>query len=103
MKLCAAIGAVLIAAAVAAAPALAVDEGVPDRCAHPYVGALGADIDGDGPQAPFGPWCTGSVVADRVFLTAAPLHHRSTARAVWYVTLAPGSPRTPVAPARHLP
>jgi hypothetical protein len=95
MKLCAATGAVLIAAALAAAPALAVDEGVPDRAGHPYVGALAADPDGDGPQAPI-PWCTGSVVSDRVFLTAAHCIVAQPPETVWYVTLASGSPRAPM-------
>jgi hypothetical protein len=70
VKICAAIGAVLIAAALAAAPPSRVDEGLPDRAGHPDVGVLGADPDGDGPQTPY-PWCSGSVISDRVFLTAA--------------------------------
>jgi len=70
VKLCAIIGAALVTAALAASPALAIDEGVPDRDRHPYVGVLAADPDGDGPQTPF-LWCSGSVVSDRVFLTAA--------------------------------
>src|SRR3954454_8126056 len=97
MKLCAAIGAVLIAAVLAAAPALAVDEGVPDRAGHPYVGALAADPDGDGPQAPY-LWCSGSVLSDRVFLTAAHCIVSQPPETVWYVSLAAGGPRTPVPP-----
>jgi hypothetical protein len=99
MKLCAATGAVLIAAALAAAaPALAVDEGVPDGARHPYVGVLGADPDGDaGPQAP-SVWCSGSVVSDRVFLTAAHCIAAQPPETIWYVTLAAGSPRTPIYP-----
>jgi hypothetical protein len=69
MKFCAAIGASLATIALAATPALAIDEGVPDRAGHPYVGVLAVDPDGDGPQAPF-LWCSGSVVSDRVFLRA---------------------------------
>ena len=95
MKLCAAIGAALFAAALAATPALAIDDGVPDRAGHPYVGALVADPDGDGPQAPF-VWCSGSVVADGVFLTAAHCITPQPPETVWYVTLAPGSPRAPI-------
>lgn len=95
MKLCAAIGAALFAAALAATPALAIDDGVPDRAGHPYVGALVADPDGDGPQAPF-VWCSGSVVADSVVLTAAHCIVSQPAETVWYVTLAPGSPRAPI-------
>jgi hypothetical protein len=52
VKLCAVIGAALVTAALAASPALAIDEGVPDRDRHPYVGVLAADPDGDGPQTP---------------------------------------------------
>jgi hypothetical protein len=82
-------------AAVAANPALAIDEGVPDRARHPYVGALVADPDGDGPQAPF-VWCSGSVISDSAFLTAAHCITALPPETVWYVTLAPGSPRTPI-------
>src|SRR4051812_11582086 len=95
MKPCAAIGAVLMAAALAAAPALAVDEGVPDRAGHPYVGALAADPDSDGPQAPY-LWCSGSVLSDRVFLTAAHCIVAQPPETAWYVTLASGSPRAPI-------
>ena len=97
MKLCAAAVALLIATAFAAAPALAVDEGVPDRDGHPYVGVLGADPDGDGPQTPF-LWCSGSVVSDSVFLTAAHCIVALPPETVWYVSLAAGSPRTPIYP-----
>jgi trypsin len=97
VKLYAATGAMLIAAALAAAPALAVDEGVPDRAGHPYVGVVGADPDGDGPQTPY-LWCSGSVISDRVFLTAAHCIVAQPPETVWYVTLAAGSPRTPIYP-----
>ena len=100
MKLCAPAGAVLIAAALAAAPALAVDEGVPDGAGHPYVGVLAADPDGDGPQTPY-VWCSGSVLSDRVFLTAAHCIVAQPPETVWYVTLAPGSVRSPVYPPLH--
>ena len=96
MKLCAAIGAALVTVALAATtPALAIDEGVPDRAGHPYVGLLAADPDGDGPQAPFF-WCSGSVVSHNVFLTAAHCITALPPETVWYVTLEPGSPRSPV-------
>jgi hypothetical protein len=95
VKFCAAIGAALVTVAVAATSALAIDEGVPDRARHTYVGALVADPDGDGPAAPF-VWCSGSVVADSVFLTAAHCITPQPPETVWYVTLAPGSPRTPI-------
>jgi hypothetical protein len=95
VKLCVAIGAALVTATLAATPALAIDEGVPDRAGHPYVGVLAADPDGDGPQAPFF-WCSGSVVSDRVFLTAAHCIVSQPPETVWYVSLAAGSPRTPI-------
>ena len=61
---------------VLAPPAYAVDEGVPDGDRHPNVGLLGFDLDGNGPM-PAGYWCSGSVLSDRHFLTAA---HCITAR-----------------------
>ncbi len=78
-----------------APPAYAVDEGVPDENRHPNVGLLGYDLDGNGPM-PAGYWCSGSVLSDRHFLTAA---HCITARPAdveWVVSLEPGSPATPV-------
>jgi hypothetical protein len=95
VKLFAALGAALLAAVLADTPALAVDEGVPDRARHPYVGVLGADLDGAGPEAPFG-WCTGAVVSDRVFLTAAHCINALPPETDWYVSVEPGSPRAPV-------
>jgi hypothetical protein len=95
VKLCAAIGAALLSVALGATPALAVDEGVPDRARHPYVGVLGADPDGDGPGTPIG-WCTGSVVSDRVFLTAGHCINALPPETGWYVSLEPGSPGAPV-------
>jgi hypothetical protein len=88
----------LIAAALLwmlAPPAHAVDEGVPDGNRHPQVGLLGFDLDGSGPE-PAGYWCSGSVLSDRHFLTAA---HCITARPAdveWVVSLQPGSPAEPV-------
>src|SRR5688500_14935816 len=60
----------LLAGLVLSAPAGAVDNGVPDGDAHPNVGLLAFDIDGEGPTPPFA-LCTGSVISDHAFLTAA--------------------------------
>jgi hypothetical protein len=54
---------------ISAAPAFALDEGIPDRAAHPSVGLMGVDFDGPGPGAPT-PYCTGFVASDRTFVTA---------------------------------
>ena len=87
--------AALVTATLAATPAFAIDEGVPDRAGHPYVGVLAADPDGDGPQAPF-IWCSGFVVSDSVFVTAAHCIVSQPPEAAWYVSLAAGSPKTPI-------
>jgi hypothetical protein len=84
-----------------AGPALAIDNGMPDRDAHPNVGLLAFDVDGGGETPPFA-LCTGSVVSDSVFLTAA---HCITAipDAQWVVTLDGGGPDDPVAPPGFFP
>ena len=83
------------AALAGAAPARAIDGGVPDGDAHPNVGLLAFDVDGTGPTPPFA-LCTGSVISDRAFLTAA---HCIAAipGAEWVVTLDGGRPDRPVA------
>src|SRR3954454_4971634 len=80
-----------------AAPALAIDEGVPDRAAHPAVGLMGVDFDGPGPQAP-SPYCTGAVISDHVFLTAAHCLAGLPPEAELVLTLAAGAPAQPVMP-----
>jgi hypothetical protein len=94
MKLTASIAAVLVLAL--APSALAVDEGVPDRDRHPYVGLLGFDVDGAGPAAP-ALLCSGSVLSDRHFLTAAHCIPAVPPDVEWVVTLDPGRPGAPVA------
>ena len=63
----------LLATLVLSAPAGAVDNGVPDRDAHPNVGLLAFDVDGEGPTPPFA-FCTGSVISDDAFPDRCPLH-----------------------------
>jgi Trypsin len=101
MKTLAAVAAVLLAALLPAAPAAAIDNGVPDGGAHPNVGLLGFDVDGPGETPPF-VLCTGSVISDRAFLTAA--HCIAVfPGAQWVVTLEPGSPAEPVATTGFFP
>jgi hypothetical protein len=85
------------------APALAIDGGVPDGDAHPNVGLLVLQEQAFG-GLPAGA-CTGSVISDRLFLTAA---HCIEAPfvfpdATWSVTLTPGSPSAPVFPGGYYP
>jgi hypothetical protein len=64
---------------------------------HHNVGALGFDIDGpDNPTPPFG-LCSGFVISDRAFVTAAHciLFPGPFAQS-WAVTLEPGTPENPV-------
>jgi hypothetical protein len=86
----------LVLLSLAATPALAIDGGGPDGDAHPNVGLLVFQEQAFG-GIPAGV-CAGSVLSDRLFLTAA---HCIEAPfifpdAVWSVTLAPGSPSAPV-------
>lgn len=94
MKLTATLAALTLLAL--APPALAVDEGVPDRDRHPYVGLLGFDLDGAGPTPP-ALLCSGSVLSDRHFLTAAHCIPAVPPDVEWVVTLEPGRPAAPVA------
>jgi hypothetical protein len=79
----------LLATLAIAAPAAAVDNGVPDGDRHPNVGMLGFELESQ-------PYfiCTGSVISDRAFLTAA--HCIDVVGDVpEVVSLAAGSPRSP--------
>lgn len=93
MKLAVIVSALLFLAA--APPAVAVDEGVPDRDRHPGVGLLGFDLDGSGP-VPSAFLCSGSVLSDRLFLTAAHCMPAVPPDVEWVVTLEPGGPASPV-------
>lgn len=85
----------LLALVIIAQPAQAIGGGAPDGAGHPNVGLIGYDVDGpDGASPPFG-LCTGFVVSDSVFVTAA--HCIEVAPdASWAVTLASGSPTDPL-------
>jgi hypothetical protein len=91
----------LLSIAIGAAPAVAIDDGVPDSGGQPNVGLLAFDVDGPGETPPFA-LCTGSVIADDAFLTAA---HCIAAipGAAWAVTLDGGSPAAPVATTGFFP
>jgi trypsin len=78
-----------------AAPAAAVDNGVPDGSRHPNVGLLGFDFDAEGESPPFF-LCSGSVISDRAFLTAAHCIDVFDDTVQWVVSLEPGSPERPV-------
>jgi hypothetical protein len=78
----------LLATLAIAAPAAAVDNGVPDGNRHPNVGLLGFELES---QPYF--QCTGMVISHRAFLTAA--HCIDVFAEDEVVTLAPGSPNDP--------
>jgi hypothetical protein len=92
--------------AFAAAPARAIDGGVPDGDAHPNVGVLAFDPDASGPAPPVA-ICTGSVISDRAFLTAAhciePPLVQLPPQVQWVVTLQAGSAANPILPGGYFP
>ena len=93
MKHTATLAALLLLALVPTASA--VDEGVPDRDRHPYVGLLAFDGDGAGPAAP-ALLCSGAVLSDRHFMTAAHCIPAVPPDVEWVVTLQAGGPAAPV-------
>src|SRR3712207_2441220 len=104
MKLTAALAALLLL--VLAPPAAAIIGGAPDGDRHPNVGMLAFDVDGTGPTPPF-QLCTGTVISDRAFLTAAhciePPLIELPPGVEWVVTLEPGSPSAPIVPGGTFP
>jgi trypsin len=76
-------------------PARAIDGGTPDGTGHPNVGLVGFDFDGAGELPPFA-ICTGSVISDRAFLTAAHCIRFLPPGVEWVVTLDGGSPADPL-------
>lgn len=77
------------------APGLAIINGEPDLDGHPAVGALVFDLDGNGPL-PWAGLCTGSVIGDDAFLTAAHcIDEISSPLLRWGVTLEGGAPGDP--------
>ena len=91
MKLRTAAAALAIALGTAS-PAAALDNAAPDRDRHPNVGLLGMGAPGEEPT----PWCSGAVLSDHVFLTAAHCIADIPADFPWVLTLAPGAPVAPV-------
>jgi hypothetical protein len=84
----------LLIALVMCSPAGAVDNGVPDRDRHPSVGMLGFDFDAEGPSPPFF-FCSGSVLSDRAFLTAAHCIAVFGGSVQWVASVEPGAPEAP--------
>jgi len=86
---------VLLTALALPAPALALQQGSPDGGRHPAVGALAWHAPG-GHSPAWNFLCSGFVVSDRAFVTAAHCI-KAIPGAQWGVTLASGSPGRPVA------
>jgi hypothetical protein len=90
-----AVAAFLLATLAMTAPAGAIDNGRPDGDRHPNVGFLGFDPDREG-GAPPNFLCSGSVLSQRVFLTAAHCIEVFGDSVEWVAGLQPGSPGEPV-------
>jgi hypothetical protein len=89
-----AIVAALLASLTISASAAAVDNGSPDGARHPNVGMLGFDFDAAGESPPY-VLCTGSVLSDRTFLSAAHCIEVFGDTVQWVASLEPGSPAAP--------
>ena len=88
----------LTALVLAATPANAIENGRADGPRHHNVGLLGIDLDGsEGPMPPF-TFCSGFVLSDSLFGTAAHCLAVFGPDAPWVVTLEPGSEDDPVYP-----
>ena len=88
----------LTAFMLAATPASAIENGRADGPRHRNVGLLGIDLDGPtGPLPPF-TFCSGFVLSDSLFATAAHCLAVFGPDAPWVVTLEPGSGDDPVYP-----
>lgn len=94
----------LAALVLSAPPALAIEGGAPDGNQHPNVGLLAFDVDGHGPTPPLA-FCSGSVISDHAFLTAAHCIDAPfvPSGAQWVVTLESGSPANPILPGGYYP
>ncbi len=96
VSLLAVVAFVALATSLSSQTSLAIENGRPDPV-HRNVGLLAFDIDGPGLSPPFGV-CSGFVVSDRAFVTAAHCIIPFQAFAAsWAVTLEGGSPKNPVA------
>jgi hypothetical protein len=95
MRVSATLATTLVISVCGAVPAYAVDEGVPDFGGHPNVGMMGFDVDGPGPE-PTVAWCSGTVISDAVFLTAAHCLINFPPATAFAVTLEAGAPATPI-------
>jgi hypothetical protein len=93
MRLVVLVFAVVLVALPLPPAAVAIDRGVPDGSRHPNVGLLAYDLDGPA-GAPPSFLCTGSVLSERVFLTAAHCINAFPG-ASWSVSLEGGSPTSP--------
>jgi hypothetical protein len=80
----------------ATTPAHAIENGRPDGPRHRNVGLLGIDFDGPNGPLPAFAFCSGFVISDSAFATAAHCIDVFGPQAAWSVTLESGSPDDPV-------